>query len=149
MQHFENLSHFSRSLDELCEQTLDWISKNIRYSWNLKNLVFQDDVMMHLTNYAITKHSDDFIRDDERGHKRFDFAIYKLYWQFVKHFISNDFNIIYLRWYTDHSTEYTLQSSLLTACMRIIAWSILPRETCIFLTRRNARASFSVKMILC
>lgn len=29
-----------------------------------------DDVMMHLTNYAITKHSSDFIRDDETGHKR-------------------------------------------------------------------------------
>ena len=30
----------------------------------------QDDVLMHLTNYAITKHSSAFIRDDERGHKR-------------------------------------------------------------------------------
>ncbi|XP_063680339.1 tubulin polyglutamylase ttll6-like isoform X14 [Bolinopsis microptera] len=29
-----------------------------------------DDVLMHLTNYAITKHSSDFIRDDEKGHKR-------------------------------------------------------------------------------
>ena len=31
---------------------------------------FQDDVLMHLTNYAITKHSSDFIRDEEKGHKR-------------------------------------------------------------------------------
>ncbi|XP_011677514.1 tubulin polyglutamylase ttll6 isoform X1 [Strongylocentrotus purpuratus] len=29
-----------------------------------------DDVCMHLTNYAINKHSSDFIRDDESGHKR-------------------------------------------------------------------------------
>jgi len=29
-----------------------------------------DDVMMHLTNYAITKHSADFVRDDETGTKR-------------------------------------------------------------------------------
>jgi len=34
-------------------------------------IVFQDDVMMHLTNYAITKHSADFVRDDETGTKRF------------------------------------------------------------------------------
>ena len=25
---------------------------------------------MHLTNYAINKHSDDFVRDDESGSKR-------------------------------------------------------------------------------
>ncbi|CAE1276358.1 TTLL6_13 [Acanthosepion pharaonis] len=29
-----------------------------------------DNVYMHLTNYAINKHSDDFIRDDEAGSKR-------------------------------------------------------------------------------
>ena len=33
--------------------------------------IWQDDVLMHLTNYAITKHSSDFIRDDEKGHKRY------------------------------------------------------------------------------
>lgn len=26
---------------------------------------------MHLTNYAINKHSEDFIRDDEAGSKRY------------------------------------------------------------------------------
>ncbi|XP_072038588.1 tubulin polyglutamylase TTLL13-like isoform X1 [Amphiura filiformis] len=29
-----------------------------------------DDVCMHLTNYAVNKHSDEFIRDDYTGHKR-------------------------------------------------------------------------------
>ncbi|KAL5260266.1 hypothetical protein ACHWQZ_G010402 [Mnemiopsis leidyi] len=29
-----------------------------------------EDVLMHLTNYAITKHSSDFVRDEEKGHKR-------------------------------------------------------------------------------
>lgn len=31
----------------------------------------QDNVFMHLTNYAINKHSEDFIRDDEAGSKRY------------------------------------------------------------------------------
>lgn len=30
----------------------------------------QSDVYMHLTNYAINKHSKDFVRDDESGSKR-------------------------------------------------------------------------------
>lgn len=33
--------------------------------------VLQDNVFMHLTNYAINKHSEDFIRDDEAGSKRY------------------------------------------------------------------------------
>lgn len=32
---------------------------------------WQDNVFMHLTNYAINKHSEDFIRDDEAGSKRY------------------------------------------------------------------------------
>ena len=35
-------------------------------------MFFQDDVLMHLTNYAITKHSSDFVRDEEKGHKRYN-----------------------------------------------------------------------------
>ena len=31
---------------------------------------FQSNVYMHLTNYAINKHSEDFLRDDEGGSKR-------------------------------------------------------------------------------
>ena len=31
---------------------------------------FQDDICMHLTNYAVNKHSKDFIRDEETGSKR-------------------------------------------------------------------------------
>lgn len=30
----------------------------------------QDNVYMHLTNYAINKNSEDFVRDDEAGSKR-------------------------------------------------------------------------------
>ena len=30
----------------------------------------QDEVCMHLTNYAINKHSADFVRDDDSGSKR-------------------------------------------------------------------------------
>lgn len=30
----------------------------------------QGDVCMHLTNYAINKHSKNFVRDDETGSKR-------------------------------------------------------------------------------
>ena len=33
-------------------------------------IFLQDNVFMHLTNYAINKHSEDFIRDDEAGSKR-------------------------------------------------------------------------------
>jgi len=29
-----------------------------------------DDICMHLTNYAVNKHSKDFIRDEETGSKR-------------------------------------------------------------------------------
>lgn len=31
----------------------------------------QDDVCMHLTNYAINKHSENFVRDDTMGSKRY------------------------------------------------------------------------------
>lgn len=34
------------------------------------NPFFQDDTCMHLTNYAVNKHSKDFIRDEETGSKR-------------------------------------------------------------------------------
>jgi len=34
------------------------------------NFHLQDNVYMHLTNYAINKHSEDFIRDDDTGSKR-------------------------------------------------------------------------------
>lgn len=38
---------------------------------NVLNIYFpQGDVCMHLTNYAINKHSKDFVRDDETGSKR-------------------------------------------------------------------------------
>lgn len=30
----------------------------------------QDEFCMHLTNYAINKHSKDFVRDDDSGSKR-------------------------------------------------------------------------------
>lgn len=33
--------------------------------------IFQKDVFMHLTNYAIQKRSDEFIRDEESGTKRY------------------------------------------------------------------------------
>ena len=32
--------------------------------------MFQNNVYMHLTNYAINKNSTDFVRDDEAGSKR-------------------------------------------------------------------------------
>ena len=31
----------------------------------------QDDVCMHLTNYAINKHNENFVRDDAAGSKRY------------------------------------------------------------------------------
>lgn len=38
---------------------------------NICTLYSQADVFMHLTNYAINKHSDNFVRDDEEaGSKR-------------------------------------------------------------------------------
>ena len=34
-------------------------------------VLFQNNVYMHLTNYAINKNSSDFVRDDEAGSKRY------------------------------------------------------------------------------
>lgn len=31
----------------------------------------QDDICMHLTNYAINKHNENFVRDDTTGSKRY------------------------------------------------------------------------------
>ena len=36
----------------------------------LSYYLFQENVFMHLTNYAINKNSEDFVRDDEAGSKR-------------------------------------------------------------------------------
>ena len=48
---------------------------------NTQVLLFspQDDICMHLTNYAVNKHSKDFIRDEETGSKRYDNHIKKDY----------------------------------------------------------------------
>lgn len=35
----------------------------------------KDDVCMHLTNYAINKHSENFVHDDDRGSKRYTFSL--------------------------------------------------------------------------
>ena len=37
---------------------------------NISLIFFQDDICMHLTNYAVNKHSKDFMRDEETGSKR-------------------------------------------------------------------------------
>ena len=34
------------------------------------DLIFQDNVFIHLTNYSINKSSEDFVRDEENGSKR-------------------------------------------------------------------------------
>ena len=55
-----------RSPGELVNEHFD-----MSFNPNLECLLsFQDDICMHLTNYAVNKHSKDFIRDEETGSKR-------------------------------------------------------------------------------
>lgn len=57
----------------------------------------KDEVCMHLTNYAINKHSENFVRDDDTGSKRWNFShIYTYFLKItadIKHLILPDSNI--------------------------------------------------------
>jgi hypothetical protein len=39
----------------------------------------QEDVCMHLTNYAINKHNENFVRDDAVGSKRYSLLCFPLF----------------------------------------------------------------------
>ena len=54
----------------LTQQLVMWYVCTI-YTYDILRICLpQGDVCMHLTNYAINKHSKDFVRDDETGSKR-------------------------------------------------------------------------------